>query len=514
MILLPAAKYVEGDLRAELGNVPPVGLPVGNRVLLSYQVELISAIRRPGELAVLSLPEDYKPSLFLSRIIDNSDLTVVNIPNGLSLADSLLYAVNMLAQHHDDLRILHGDTLLASIPSEPDCLGLVKTPTDYHWEAEPNSDGMIWGGYFSFSDIPLIVRCLTMARADFAGAVRLYAEQQDIARVELDGWRDFGHANTYFGSRSMVTSERAFNSLQIKQGIVHKRSQLEGKVDAEATWFERLPLRLKPFVPAYYGRSPDQGYYLEYLVLCPLNEIFVHGRRSSRAWAGIFHSVATWFASAAADPADDGLVERIRDELIVTKTQTRFADYCDSSGHLTEQDFVLNGVTLPPSKVVIHDCIEKALSCPVFPGIVHGDLCFSNAFYDSRASRLRVLDPRGARMAGGGDEVGDMVYDLAKLAHSVLGLYDFIIAEGYDITVHTENEMHFAISAPDNITELQNAFLKTDFLPGLNVSECLATMVLLFFSMLPLHADKPHRQRALLANAYRCYQAYLLQGNP
>jgi hypothetical protein len=33
-------------------------------------------------------------------------------------------------------------------------------------------------------------------------------------------------------------------------------------------------------------------------------------------------------------------------------------------------------------------------------------------------------------------------------------------------------------------------------------------MVLLFLSMLPLHADSPARQRALMANAIRLYLAW------
>jgi len=38
-------------------------------------------------------------------------------------------------------------------------------------------------------------------------------------------------------------------------------------------------------------------------------------------------------------------------------------------------------------------------------------------------------------------------------------------------------------------------------------AQILATMVSLFLSMVPLHADRPDRQRAFIANALRLFSA-------
>jgi len=53
---------------------------------------------------------------------------------------------------------------------------------------------------------------------------------------------------------------------------------------------------------------------------------------------------------------------------------------------------------------------------------------------------------------------------------------------------------------------IRELFLATPFAGRLPTAwDCYPVMVLLFLSMLPLHADAPLRQRALLANAIRVY---------
>ena len=56
------------------------------------------------------------------------------------------------------------------------------------------------------------------------------------------------------------------------------------------------------------------------------------------------------------------------------------------------------------------------------PGsIMHGDFCLSNILYDLRSRICKLLDPRGSFGASG--IYGDPRYDVAKLYHSVYGLY-------------------------------------------------------------------------------------------
>jgi hypothetical protein len=99
---------------------------------------------------------------------------------------------------------------------------------------------------------------------------------------------------------------------------------------------------------------------------------------------------------------------------------------------------------------------------------------------------------------------GSQLYDVAKLAHSILGLYDHIVAGQYVLSVDS-NHFSFRIFGADDVEEIQGAFRRHSFLPGISVHSIEKTLPLLFIAMLPLHGDSVGRQTALLANALRLY---------
>jgi len=86
-------------------------------------------------------------------------------------------------------------------------------------------------------------------------------------------------------------------------------------------------------------------------------------------------------------------------------------------------------------------------------------------------------------------------------------LYDFIIAGRFNY----QNESQ----APDleiqqNVTgfsKIVNSFNDLVLKPsGYSEKEILAITIHLFLSMLPLHSDRPERQRAFIGNAIRLYK--------
>jgi hypothetical protein len=136
---------------------------------------------------------------------------------------------------------------------------------------------------------------------------------------------------------------------------------------------------------------------------------------------------------------------------------------------------------------------------------MHGDLCFSNLLYDSRNRRIKAIDPRGV-VDRTPSLFGDLRYDLAKLGHSIVGRYDQIVA----------GRVRLARDAADYALEfdpiacqpwLAEAFgdLEVDGVGGLS-TPVRAVTVSLFLSMLPLHADRPERQQAFVADALRLWR--------
>ncbi|OAD84288.1 hypothetical protein ATN89_10965 [Comamonas thiooxydans] len=119
---------------------------------------------------------------------------------------------------------------------------------------------------------------------------------------------------------------------------------------------------------------------------------------------------------------------------------------------------------------------------------------------------MKIIDPRGLNFKNDLSIHGDQRYDLAKLAHSVIGLYDFIIAGRYSIAYDADGFEIIKFDIDKRIDLIQKEFLKFDFMDGESVFNIFPLVVLLFISMLPLHADRPDRQKAMLLNAIRIYK--------
>ena len=129
---------------------------------------------------------------------------------------------------------------------------------------------------------------------------------------------------------------------------------------------------------------------------------------------------------------------------------------------------------------------------------------------------LKLIDPRGLDCHDNFSIFGDMTYDLAKLAHSVIGMYDFIIAGRFEIVADEQigssaQTINFDIDA--RLERIQADFMQFHFVDGIELADIMPAVVLLFLSMLPLHADRPDRQQAMLINAFRLYKEHVYQGH-
>ena len=517
MIIINSAAYVIPEFRNEFGLIPPCFLPIANNKLLIYQVETLRKAFPSKQEIILSLPQDYELSINEVSLIESLGVQPVFVPKDITLGMALLYVLNTVEHvERESLHLLHGDTLVESLPQEENCIALSKPQGDYAWEYEESSQNkLIWCGYFSFTSIAAFIRALATTQGDFVDSVYLYIEEQEnIEFKEVDSWFDLGHINTYFQSRSEITTQRAFNSLQIKNGVVWKTGRPSIKIEAEASWFTNLPPQLRRFIPQIIqiGETKDHKpfYETEYLPYLPLNEVFVHGKNPKNYWENVV-SLICFYMKESRDcfiGKDNIFLKKIHAEsrsLYKNKTYQRLEKLATHGSIDINKNTKYSGVELPSLKEITQECINATSKLPVVPAVIHGDLCFSNILYDSRMNIIKVIDPRGLNSSQEFTIYGDQTYDLAKLCHSFVGLYDFIIADAFELVKSEDIGYELIFDIDSRIKDIQRIFLSKTLIPGVNNTDIVAPTILLFLSMIPLHFDKPMRQEAMLANALRLY---------
>ena len=505
--LITSASYAADELVAEFGPLPPAFLPVGHRRLYEAQLELLSAP------VYLTLPASFEVPGADQERLERAGVVTIKVPDGLRLGESIHYALEMIGHIDAGVRILHGDTVIHDLPAGDDVVAVGEAPDAYAWgpadETQLAADKAVLAGYFAFADGLALRRALTVSQGDFVAAVHEYGHQRPLARAMVQSWFDCGHLQTYYRSRCSIRTSRAFNALSMNYQKVEKRSADKAKMEAEAAWYEDLPAPLRLYTPAFLGRceetAQDAGYAIEYVPSPSLHELFVFGDLGTAGWRSVFAACFEFMDACLKAGAPTAAGNTLR-ELTREKTAARLDSYLQSAGIPAASEWRYRGRPLPSLHEVARlasDAID--LERRDLLGVMHGDLCFTNAFYDFRSRRIRAIDPRGGTGKGRGIH-GDLRYDLAKLNHSVHGCYDFILADRYHCAGFAGRDV--ALDFPGEAGLDRISAVAREFALGgcrLGDRETTAITIHLFLSMLPLHSDHPQRQQAFLANALRLF---------
>ncbi|ESS15107.1 hypothetical protein MOLA814_00682 [Betaproteobacteria bacterium MOLA814] len=508
MIFILSAQFVGESLRAEVGDLPVSFVPLANRRLYAYQVEIMR-LAFPARPIMITLPEGFTVSEAERVWMKEHGVDVLTLKGDGGTGEELSEVLAKYCSGGQGVTFLLGGCLPLEVPSEPDMIGVFETDLEPELpvEAFGTERDVVWAGIFSVSKPDLLASCLNEESKDYFRAIKRYSFRQKVAHSRIDRCFILTNATCYFHARSSFTTERAFNRLKIEHTVLKKFSGNAEKIRAEAHWFDHTPLPLRKFTPQYLGDGlEDDAYFysIEYLGAIPLNESFVYGRQTIVFWERVFMKISSFLAasrSANVPACADGARS---EALFVRKAHSRLDEFIRQTGFDADSELFLNCVCLPSLRQILADSSEHLMTLGDVPAFVHGDLCLSNILYDSRMRAIKLIDPRGADEDGQRMVYGSQLYDVAKLAHSILGLYDHIVAGQYALSVDGQH-FTFRIFGAEDVEEIQSAFRRHSFVPGLCARSIEKTLPLLFIAMLPLHADSVSRQTALLANAMRLY---------
>lgn len=448
------------------------------------------------------------------------------VQSGGTILHSLLAGLAWV-KPESGVHIILGDTLLRDrYPDKPDFIfaGDFENPEDWCLVEKDDQKNAVEyfdkvkevkpglraiAGVYSFADTALL-RNIVMTKIrsgskEISQVLREYGSQRSIAVIDSNEWYDFGHISYFNLAKRKLLQSRYFNSLKIDPvtGIITKRSEKKEKLKDELDWYEALPSHLQLLSPRLIKSHNDNGSVSitqEYYGYPNLAELYVFGDIGLSVWMNAIKrlmEIHLLFRKERGNVGSSDIKEMYWD-----KTNQRIQELQKErfwSDLLSKKNVNINGMThknfeelAPQILKEVEQMSEKPEGC-----IVHGDYCFSNILYDLNSQLVRLIDPRGS--FGKQKLYGDPRYDIAKLRHSIVGRYDFILADLFRVS-GKEQDFTIELFKPEVYDSIAGFFDNLVATYGYDRRSIMFIEGLLFISMVPLHKDNFQRQLAMYLN--------------
>ena len=521
---------------AALFRCSSIGLiPLNGRPLIAWQLEYLAEIGI-GRIRVAIRNSDQRLASYLEthRRLFQTPIEVIKIEDDRGPGGTLLQTVSAGDAAQGTL-VLLGDTLLEpktklelsggskiftsavedvqrwcmveSDPETREVIALLDKPKSAPSEHSRAAIGCYWledVGEKTWHQL----QALGDKKIEISKILSGIAKAHGLRDCPLESWLDCGNADLLVATRRRMIAARAFNSLTIDdvRGTVKKKSLNSEKFRHEINYYRLLPPDLKIYFPrlvSHETAEPDAFVELEYYAYPTMSEIYIYEEYSNSFWEGVFGKLAKIMEAFTSrtvelDPAacsafySGKLTKRLES---VAKAGGEVAGLIDS------ENIKINGTSLRGVPALLPDLHAELgkLSQTVKASVIHGDLCFANILLEPLNRMMRFIDPRGSFTEVG--IFGDPRYDAAKLWHSVDGHYDAIISDLFSISGGGK-EINFECFEPGCRAKVM------ELLPGMvpESSDVRTIRIIegsLFLSMIPLHADRPLRQKAMLASGLR-----------
>lgn len=359
------------------------------------------------------------------------------------------------------------------------------------------------------------------ARIELMEVLERMRSRTPIRALQAGEWLDCGNPDRQAASHVALLQKREFNELSIDRTLstITKKSRMKAKFLDEINYLRLLPPDLAVLFPRVVDYSLDWDsprLTMEYYGYGTLAEAFVYENLDAGIWRRIFEHLYKILTNAFMRYRQPISADAIVD-MYLLKTARRVSELQGGEDTMMMKGarggVRVNGRACSSLESVwprIEQDVRK-LAAGATASVIHGDLCFSNILYDVRSQICKLVDARGS--FGGAGIMGDPRYDVAKLYHSVLGLYDFITNDLFHVRVSEADgtvdvaldvrtrPLHRQIRQQFDDVFFGPQAVDADGKPYFNKREILLIMGLIFAGIPALHYDKPLRQAAMYATA-------------
>jgi UTP-glucose-1-phosphate uridylyltransferase len=517
-------------------------LPIKGKPLIWWQITNCQAKGISPIILVLNKldtkTKDYVEKLFVrdseieTSISDQSSI-ICSLQNGLRVADPSLPTRVILGDTYIDEDIPYrSDMLLTSRyvgVTEYWCL-LDRRPDDSVHSFydkiknldKKNKETVV--GVYTFSDTQYLLYCtqkvLALDKKEISDLLLQYMKKYPLSVQEVMEWFDLGHTSGLVRFKNKLFNTRDFNRIEVDTefGTLTKTSSKALKLEDEAHWYSAIPEKLRPVTPRVlaFSRQDDTARLtLELYGYPALAELYISGEVILEDWYHILELLFELHNRMELYPADGVSVEDIL-WLYKEKTWVRLAMLREQDVYwhdlMSRETIVVNDVAYRNINAFREktDTCCRALADTANPTVVHGDYCLSNILFDPSNFTFKLVDPRG-RLRNRQSIYGDPRYDIAKLRHSVCGLYDFIVNGLYRLE-ESPTAFRYTVFMSGDYAALPEIFDNLAARHGFAVDEIKFIEGLLFLSMLPLHKDDLSRQKMLYLKAVMIFNEIFAGG--
>ena len=500
-------------------------IPLNGKPVISWILDDLIQ-KRHTDISVVVRSENIRLKQLLQKHYSKRiQLDVISTVRSHSILDSLYDGLSQIIETNESVQVILGDTLIYdSFEHMQDTLFVAPVKNSENWcVVKTNEQGYLIDlidkkeipgdhhnalcGYYHFSSVKILMTCVNDCRkrgsTELSDVLLEYHNRCTLTLRNADSWFDFGHLESFIKSKKSLLKPRHFNQLSIDPilNTITKVSAKSEKLIDELNWYLLLPEELKTLTTRILTKMNDNNEVSitqEFYGYPGLSELFVYGDLSTFIWESIIdylfqiHGIFKQYEKPAKKAC---LIDMYQ-----TKTSERLQQLLKQDVFWEEiwnKDYIIiNGIeylNIQNCLSKLNNQIEQLVNTNVFH-IIHGDYCLSNILYDLNNQIVRLIDPRGS--FGEKGIYGDSRYDIAKLRHSLVGLYDYIVGDLFHITT-TETGFDYELFEDDKNSFLAHYIDKCIMANGYNLNDIRLIEGLLFLSMIPYHLDYKERQQMM-----------------
>ena len=355
-----------------------------------------------------------------------------------------------------------------------------------------------------------------LIKMELSEALTVYKEKYPIYAYTAKEWFDCGNPDNLIRSRRTFLQKREFNTISFDDclGTITKKSKNIEKFIDEIDYYKLIPSELNILFPRIISSEtrPDKYYItMEYYGYPTLSELFVFETLRPKVWHRIFEHLFEIIQRMLkyTVKADEYSFDYMYNSRVLRRvTQIGNIDGQIASLVNHRGELIINGKKYDNFSLIwprVQKELKRMAEYRMF-SIIHGDMCFSNILYDLTGGVCKFIDPRGS--FGRKGCYGDVRYDIAKLYHSVHGLYDYIINDLF-ILECKNNKIEYEVFSNETLSEVQNSFDTIFFNSHLDKKEILLLEGMLFVTMGIFHKDTPIRQQAMYITGIKIWNEVL-----